>query len=648
MKGLALALLILAIASAFVALGQVPQGTQLRRTKIQVDRDTPEGKKLDLLITGSSVSNLSGQAVLVREFNLKSFHNGDPSQVQIIAEAPECQVDLSDYVASDAGPLKVFTPTTNVYLQGVGFVFTQSNHFLVISNDVATRVVKSVLRSSAAASRTNAAEVTNTPVTTNADQIIRIFAVHGEFGFDSDRVDYATNVHMIDPQLDLTSDFLTIRFNSNGAVETMLARDNVVLTTTNNGRATGAVGFYYVTNKNEMMRLSTNATWRNGEQTANADEFTYDRDRHFLTLRGNVRVHWPIAATNNPGAPAHPPTGTNQFYDLSADFATLQFPPTNGPLESMQAQGHVKIVNHQDQSTALAEEAVYERKTGGLELTGNPSWQNSDIEVKGDLLAAQLNDKIYHARNNAHLKMRTSSNTSHATNQPAGISEHSTNQWVYISSDEIEYHTNLAVFSRHVKTRLVEDSQLRDTLNCHLLTMDLTNNQVSAAYAKGNVYGETAPDKAGMVKTITCAQLNAYRSVKTGLMKSVDAHTDVIIYEKGTVAGAVTNRLTADTVTAEFSAVTNRIEHATAEPNVIIDQFKPGQTTHVTAGRAVYTAGTNADDQVQFTGTPLAHTERYSISQADLMIWRPKSNSFQAFGLYKIIPVTPAHGQKSL
>ena len=86
------------------------------------------------------------------------------------------------------------------------------------------------------------------------------------FDLNSNVVDYAGNVHVIDPQLDMTCDFLTVRFTTNGAVENILARQNVVLTTTNNGRATGDVGYYYITNGNEMMQLSTNAVWRNGDR----------------------------------------------------------------------------------------------------------------------------------------------------------------------------------------------------------------------------------------------------------------------------------------------------------------------------------------------------------------------------------------------
>ncbi len=638
MKAVSLFVVFLAGGIYSTAVAQVPQGTQLRQhPSMTFYRDATGGKKLDFVITGSSVSNLNARNVLVNEFELKSFHNGDPKQIQIIAQAPQCEVDVSNSVASDKGSLQVFTPTTNLFVQGVGFLFTQSNHFLIISNQVETRVVKSLLRSSMlAAPRTNAAS--------DAGQVLKIFAENGRFDLDSNVVNYAGNVHMIDPQLDMTSDLLTIQFTTNGAVESILARQNVVLTTTNNGRATGATGFYYVSNGNEMMQLTTDATWRNGDEEARANEFTYDGTRHLLTGIGHVRVQWPSAepnpsgrATNSTGLLA----GTNGSRKLFADFATLQFPPTNGPVQSMSARGNVIIVNQADQSSAMSDQAVYERATDRVELTGNPVWWNDDMEVKAQTLLAELGGKTYHARTNARFKMRTGGS---AANHPAAVPGHSANQWLFISSDDMEYQTNQARFSRNVKTRLVENGRLQGRLNCVLLTLELTNNQVGSAFARDNVHGETAPDASGLIKTITCEQLDAWRSIQTGLMKTIVAHTNVVIEEKGTSPGAPYNKLTADTVTAQFSAVTNQIEQAVAGPNVILDQLKGGHKIHATSRRAVYTAGAN--DQVTLTGTPLAWRDNYMITDSDPLIWHPKSNSFQAFGLYKMDPIKVAPGPK--
>ncbi len=143
MKAVSLFVVFLAGGIYSTAVAQVPQGTQLRQhPSMTFYRDATGGKKLDFVITGSSVSNLNARNVLVNEFELKSFHNGDPKQIQIIAQAPQCEVDVSNSVASDKGSLQVFTPTTKLFVQGVGLLLTQTNQILIISKQVEKRVVK--------------------------------------------------------------------------------------------------------------------------------------------------------------------------------------------------------------------------------------------------------------------------------------------------------------------------------------------------------------------------------------------------------------------------------------------------------------------------------------------------------------------------
>lgn len=620
----------------FTALAQIPQGTRLSRSSMPSYRHTSQGNKLDFVITGSPVVNLGPQLLSVGEFEMTSFRNGDPKQTNIIAQAPQCEVDLSNNVASDPGPIKIFTPTGKLAVKGVGFVFTQTNHLLIISNQVETRVVKSMLKSPMLAQKTNAPA--------GPEQVLWIHSKSGRFNMDSNVVDYAGNVHLIDPQLDLTSDFLTIQFTSNGAVQSVLARQNVVLTTVSNGVATGEIGYYYLVGTNEMMRLTKNATWHNGDQSAKAQEFTYDNTRHFLTGSNRVQVRWPNQPQKPPGGAAPVQMGTNGFREMFADFATLQFPPTNGPVKSMHARGNVIIINDADQSKAMAGQADYERITDRVDLTIEPVWWNTNVEVKADLLSAELGTKTYFARTNAHFKMRTGSGPG-GTNQSLAASGHSTNKWVFIASDSIEYQTNQALFLDHVKTQVVDNEQLQDTLDCGYLLLTLTNNKLQTAFATGKVYGETAPDTNGMIKTITCRELTAELSVTTGYLKTVDAQTNVVIKEIGSGTNNLCNTLTADSVTAQFSAVTNEIERAVADRNVVLNQFKAGKTIHATAAHGVYTA---AVDQVKLTGTPVGRSDTDLITDSDLMIWQPKANNIRAFGRYKIAPIKKAVTQKSL
>jgi lipopolysaccharide export system protein LptA len=291
----------------------------------------------------------------------------------------------------------------------------------------------------------------------------------------------------------------------------------------------------------------------------------------------------------------------------------------------MHAAGNVIIVNQADESRATGEQADYVRTNDLFELTGSPKWWTDRMEVKGRILRAEATNNTYHARGDSHLKI-----------QVAGSAH--TNQWLYVASEDIDYQTNLAVFTDHVKARLLEEDVLRETLNSDKLDVELLSNEVKTAVARGHVQGETAPDKLGRIKTIACVKLTAHRSPATKLWTDFLAETRVVLRQFGTNAAEPRDQLTAETAMAYFSAVTNQLERAVAERNVVIDQVKTNEAIHATGQRAVYTV---AADEVKLTGTPVARNDQYVISNSDYMIWRPKTNRFEAFGPYLMSPSNP-------
>jgi lipopolysaccharide export system protein LptA len=603
--------LVLTLAASAPLRAQTPPDL---KTKITRYRDTPKGKVLDLLLSGDNRTPLTERDDLITPFQMKSFRNGQANDVQLIAQAPECHLDATDGRAWDKGGIVLFTPTTNVWVQGEGFLFIQTNHSLDISNKVETRILRSLLKTS----MLNAAR-TNAPGTTG--QILKIYSDRCHFDYQSNFAQYFGRVHVIDAQLDLTSERLSIQLTSNSAIETILAEDNVVMTTTNKGWATGPRAFYYVTNGSEMTEMTGGAVWHNGDEKARAEEFIYDSTRHFLTGIGRVRVWWPNAPARSGAAPKADASG---YRELWADFATLHWPLTNGPVETMHAAGNVLIVNQADRSSSTSDQADYTRTNDLFKLTGSPVWWNEKMEIKGRTLTAEGTNKIYRARGDSNLKLKASSAVH-------------TNQWLFIASEDLDYQINLAVFTDHVNTRLLDDGALRDTLKSDRLDVELVSNEVKTAVARGHVRGETAPDKFGRIKTIACATLTAHRSPETKLMTDILAEDRVVLRQFGTNAADPCSQLTAATATAYFSATaSNQMERAVAERGVVMDQIKTNQTIHATGEKAVYTV---AADEINLTGTPVARTERFVISNSDRMIWQPKTNRFQAIGPYTIVPI---------
>ena len=586
-------------------------------------KDTPNGRELAAIFTGSNAAYLPDGPAQVKGFKMTGVRDGQVSNVTFTALAPECRIDDKRKIISDPGPIQIFTPDTNLFVQGIGFRLAESNQVLLLSNQVETRVARSMLHSSPLfRPAANASP--------DAGQIAKILSDRGQFAFLSNLVDYAGHVRLLDPQYQLDAPLLTIQLGSNQTVRTMFARQGVTLTLPGKGVATGATAHYIATNENPFLELAgesgANAHWQNGQQEAWAATFTYDPNRHWLTGSDPARVRWP----NPPAAAAGPRT----FLELFADEATLQLTPDGADVEGMAAAGNVIIANQAGPNSALAGKAVYDRPRDLLVLTGDPVWWDDRMEVRGDTLSMASSNQAYRAQGNARLKLHVSG----SAGGPAG----STNQWLYVSADDLVSQplnsgTNLVTFRGDVRARLLDGEQLQDTLTAQVLFVYLSSgNQVVLMVAREDVRAQAAPDAAGVTQTISCGVLTARRSAATGLWQSLVGEEDAVLESFGSGGAAVSNRLAAATVTAHFSALTNQLENAVAAGGVDFTQTAPGKHLHATGDRAVYMAA--PEEQVELTGHPWAQTDQITILDADRLQYDLKSGAPGVFGRYHIVP----------
>ena len=570
--------------------------------QIPIYRETPRGQIMDAMITFKSAASTGRADMHVTQFDMRTFKEGDTNQIQLRALAPQCDMNVNTKVAADPGPLELFTPTTNLHIQGVGFYCDQTRRLLILSNQVETRIAKGLLKApmfSGAASNES------------GSQMIRILADYCKFDSASNIIDYIGHVRVFDPQGDSVSRAMTIYLTTNNAIRAILETGDVAINVANRGVANAESAFYAVTNGAEEMRLDGEGVWRNGAEEARAGHFVYDSANRVLRATNHVRVRWPNP-TNGPTCAL-----------LYSDAADVQWPPTNGPIESMTADGNVIIVNQSDQSRATGRRAVFNRAADSFQLTGSPDWWNDQMEVRGDLLSVGLSNRIYRADGAAFFKTRDAS---------------STNRSIQISCESLVYQTNLAEFHDRVVARSFEKDALQDTLISQMLTVTLVGNKIQTAIATGDVRGETVADAAGARKKLRCETLTAWRSISTGFMEKIVGETNVVLEQ----FGATTNlydSLKAEVVTAFFAPDTNRVDRAVAERNVQLEQRKPGQTIDAASEHAVYTSGTNA--LLTLTGSPSGHTDKYTIAGADSLVWQPQGGAFRAIGRYKIIPISP-------
>ena len=132
----------------------------------------------DANITGMDAKPLGGGLVELKIFNSSAFEDGLTNEVQVIAHAPECAQNSAQRDASAPGRIQIYTPTTNLFVQGTGFFCAESNQVLVLSNQVETRVVETLLRAPFLPGPS-----TNHPGETG--QLLKIFAGQGWFDYRS-------------------------------------------------------------------------------------------------------------------------------------------------------------------------------------------------------------------------------------------------------------------------------------------------------------------------------------------------------------------------------------------------------------------------------------------------------------------------------
>ena len=103
----------------------------------------------------------------------------------------------------------------------------------------------------------------------------------------------------------------------------------------------------------------------------------------------------------------------------------------------------------------------------------------------------------------------------------------------------------------------------------------------------------------------------------------------------GAGGAAVSNLLTAATVTAHFSSFTNQLENAVAVGGVVFVQTAPGKHLYATGEQAVYTVA--PEEQVELTGQPWAQTDQFAILHADRLKYNLGSGVVDAAGQYHIV-----------
>src|SRR4051812_44909242 len=117
------------------AVAQIPAGVSGKK----VSYSHYEGSVPRALITAQNVKPLSGKNILAVEFKLTTFRDGNPTNIEVVIESPECVFNYDSHLASSTNRLILYNAETNLLIEGRGFMWQPGpTNVLTISNDVHT------------------------------------------------------------------------------------------------------------------------------------------------------------------------------------------------------------------------------------------------------------------------------------------------------------------------------------------------------------------------------------------------------------------------------------------------------------------------------------------------------------------------------
>jgi len=254
-------------------------------------------------LSGADAQPLEGGALAIKQLKLETLSTNN--QLQVVASAPDCIYDSQNHFANSDGQLFLQNGDGKIRAQGEGFLWRQNESSLTLSNDVKTFIASVAL---AAATGLHAAP-TNTSAGTNS---ILISAHQADFDLNSRRAIYSGNVHVTEPQMKLTCEWLVADLPPAGRVNHIVAETNVVIDlmhSNETAHATGEMAVYdYVVKNgatNETVTLTGNPYiegMRAGMLFTNwGDKIVYDlvaTNFHVVNPRGGIQ-NWKSAVETN-------------------------------------------------------------------------------------------------------------------------------------------------------------------------------------------------------------------------------------------------------------------------------------------------------------------------------------------------------------
>jgi lipopolysaccharide export system protein LptA len=456
---------------------------------------TVDSKGRRSVVKGTDATPQGNNIYLITDPRVTSYIPDDTPEMFI--SAPRCLLDLKSNLAwSDAG-LSVKTADGKFLLEGTGWRWDPNASELIISNQVAAIVEKSVL----------AAGMTNQAVA-GTNQPVRITA--SRFQQEGERASFIGNVLVLDGADTLRCARLNLEFEQPGGVQRVEAIQDVELTQAN-ARVRSGHAVYDL--KEETLTITRNPVWMAEGREGSAEKMLLNRLKNTLFAEGKVFMKLPL--TNVVAGPAdREAVRTNQFVEIYSERFEFRSATSNTlataiysdqvrvvhpqasircaeltagfdreqQIDSLLARGAVEIES--EGSRAYGETADYDLAQGKFSLSGNPHWVMDENKGRSETVVFYPETEEILALGGVQMLLAVKASDTFlpsfgATHSPTPA----TNAPMRITSATFSHQGNLSVFHEGVKI-----TDARGMIECELLTVVTgATNQLQRMIAENGV-----------------------------------------------------------------------------------------------------------------------------------------------------------------
>jgi lipopolysaccharide export system protein LptA len=555
----------------------------------------------------------------------------------MIVEAPLCVFDTKANVATSAGRLAIRTVDERFSIQGRSFQWqmgdSRLSSKLVISNEVQSLVRKRLLTSTTNAPAPAGPRPGPTASTGGSNGATNQFIAitSKRFQYEGDSAVYRGKVHAHDSEGDLDCELLRVLFKGENAGLERIEAEQEVVVQQGTTRAMADKAVYTTDPDNEIVEFQGHAIWQEGDRLGSGERVSFDRRKRVLHAEQNAYLKLPRSVLGDTGllsatpgaAPVHSTNAASGFVEVFSDLMTMQLPETNGPVQQVVAEKNVLIVEPEENGRALADRAVYTEASGILELTGSPMIESERRLVNGRILRFDRATSVFTAAPDAYVKLPFQAAAELTMGSSRAVSDRKlppapTNQFIEVWAKTFEYHTNRLRFQDDVRANFLEGDVARGKLTCASLLIRY-GEQIESITAETAVELEQFPPPTQtqlLARRVNCEVLNV-KFTSEGRLDTATADHGVSAEQEERRAGRpqpVHTRITAETVTAFFRGVTNRLDHVVADQDVVFAQDE--RMAH--GAKAVYTDGTGL---LELTGQPSVNMPDGQITNAERLVW---------------------------